>query len=130
MLSLLILLQIASPAPSAIKLDGGSIYPASETVTYNWACPDGRVTLEVVQTEGSVPKIGGAFYGGTSIAQQARTSISAAIKRFRTVESISPRCLTGGGIWLLFGGLFRDEIPSRRHVVSLRISRTGQVSVQ
>lgn len=127
MLSLFILTQVASTAPT---LDGGSVYPAKQAVTYSWACPDGKVTLEIAQTKGSSPTVERALYGSASIARRARVPINAAIQEFRTVESISPRCLTGGGIRLILGGLFRNENPSTRHIVSLRIRRSGHVTVE
>ena len=127
MLLMLFVLAAAQPAP---VIDGGSIYPASQTVTYNWACPDGRVTLEIAQTKGFYPKIGRALYGGTSITRRVQQPMNGAIHRFRTVESVSPRCLTGGGIHLIVGGLFRDENSSARHTVSLEISRSGHVTVK
>lgn len=74
-------------------------------------------------------KLARAVYGGVPIADAIRGQISAAVSRFRTVESISPRCLTGGGIRLLFGGLFRDEYPARKHVVTVKFGRHRRLEI-
>lgn len=124
----LLILTLASS--SKVVLDGTSVYPASQSVTYRWACPDGRVTIEIAQTKGSSPSVERATYASASIAQQVRTPINAAIKHLRTVESISPHCLTSGGISLIFAGLSRDEVPAKRQMVAIKISRTGEVSAE
>jgi hypothetical protein len=82
----------------------------------------------LAQVHGSPTKLVRALYGGVQITGRVGPQISKAIGRFRTVETVSPRCLTGGGIWLMFGGLLRDENPSRKHVVSVKFGRRGQLT--
>lgn len=127
--SLLFLSQVASPPSSKIMLDGSSTYPARQSVTYRWACPDGLVTIEVAQSKGSYPTIERATYGTRSVIESARKVIGPAIRTLRTVESISPRCIARGGISLIFAGLSRGEVPATRHVVAVKLSRSGEVSV-
>lgn len=128
-LSFALLLQLVAPSTSRLTLDGGSIYPPRQTVSYRWNCPDGLVTVDITQVHGSPPRLARAVYGGVPIADAIRGQISAAVSRFRTVESISPRCLTGGGIRLLFGGLFRDEYPARKHVVTVKFGRHRRLEI-
>ena len=130
MFAIVSMLILTLASPSKILLDGSSVYPASQSVTYRWACPDGWVSIEIAQTKGSSPRIGRATYASASIAEKVRTPIHAAIRRLLTVESISPRCLRSGGISLMLAGLSRDQVPAKRLVVAIRISRTGEVSAE
>ena len=127
-LSAVLLSQIGSPAPSQVIIDGGSMYPRKQIVSYRFTCPDGVVTVDVTQVHGLPPKVTRALYGDAPITAEIGPQISRAISALRTVESVSPRCLTGGGIWLIFGGLLRDENPSRRHVVSVQFGRHGHAT--
>ena len=127
-LALVLLLHVSSPVVGEITLDGGSSHPAEQTVSYSWSCSDGLVTIDVAQMGGSPPSVVRATYGRSNLIKRVSPELNKAIGRFRTVESISPRCLDVGGIWLMFSGLFRDENPSRRHVVSVQMSRRGHLS--
>lgn len=126
-LPLVTLLQAASATPPVV-LDGGSMYPPKQTVAYHFTCPDGVVTVEVAQVHGSPPRLARALYDGVQITRRIGPQISEAIGRFRSVETVSPRCLTGGGIWLMFGGLLRDENPSSKHIVSVTFDRQGRLT--
>lgn len=128
--TLLFLSRVVSPAASKIVLDGGSAYPARQSVTCRWACPEGLVTIEIAQSKGSYPVIERATYGTRSVIERAGKAIGSAIRTFRTVESISPRCIAGGGISLIFAGLSRGEVPATRHVVAVKLSRSGHVSME
>jgi hypothetical protein len=112
-----------------VTLDGGSSLPTRQSNSYTFRCPDGDVTIEVGQERGEYPVLQKLIYSRRSLLSSAAIRVNDALRQFRALESVSPRCLTGGGAQVLLAGLKRDEIPRRQVAFMLTIDKGGRVSL-
>lgn len=131
----LLSLLLLTPAPQSLNarrvtIDGDSSYPAAQQISYSYDCPDGRVILSVYQKDGGYPLLHAFKYENRSLLRTARPSVEKALRQLRTLESVSPRCLTGGGVRLLMGGLPRAHSSLQRQIITVRVDRHGIVSVR
>jgi hypothetical protein len=68
-------------------------------------------------------------YSGRSLLRVAKMPIDKFLGQLRSLETVSPRCLTAGGAEMLLGGTKRDEVPSKHFVVGVTIDKHGRVSL-
>jgi hypothetical protein len=129
-LSLAMFLSALSvPSSEHIRLDGDDSYPRVQVVSYTYWCPDGMVLMEVKQKQGSPPMVKKFSYGERAFDRTTRASVDQALAQLRTLESVSPRCLTGGGIRVLLIGLARNESALRQQIITVRVDKQRHVSV-
>lgn len=118
--------QTVAVAPT---LDGESSLPVWTSSSYRFKCADGVISMTVVRERGEAPVLSKLDYSGRSLLRAAIGPINDYFKQLRNLESVSPRCVTGGGAQLLLAGLRRDKVPRQRFVVGLTIDKTGHVSM-
>jgi len=116
-------------APQPLIIDGGSVYPPEQSVSYNFRCPDGMVTMEIAQKHQGTPIVMKLRYGGHPIARAAIERINRTLRQIRTVASVAPRCFTGGGMQMLLGGVTRKPATDERTIITLNIDATGRVQI-
>ena len=116
-------------ASQPVVLDGQSTLWTEQTALRSFRCPDGSdAQLEFTQKRGSPPTITLFRLRGRDVLGTSRAAIDRLLQQFRTVESVSPRCLRGGGVQVLLGGL-RREPGSGRVVFSLKADERGHISL-
>lgn len=133
-MTLIRLLAVSLVASSAVadaqepKLDGGSSLPAQQSNSYRFQCPDGQVVIEVSQKRGDYAVLTKLNYSNRRLSLGSN-QINEALRKFRALGSVSPRCLTGGGAQILLAGLKRDETPRREVAFIITIDKHGQISL-
>ena len=126
----LALLSSPSVITGAPTLDGETSLPLERSALYRFECPDGSIgELQFDQKRGGYPILTNLTYSGRSLSATARDPINAALREFRALESLSPRCRNGGGVQMLLGGLRRDKIPARRTGITVSVDANGRVSI-
>ena len=123
---------VAPPAcAQKVVLDGESKLPARESVAYTFQCDDSTsVRLSITQLRHGYPRVTQLISSKHGLPSASRQAVDDALRSFRKVESVSPRCLTSGGVQMLLGGLGRSDVPSRRVVVAVKIDSTGRLSIE
>jgi hypothetical protein len=106
-------------------LDGGSSLWAEKSASYAFKCAGGsHAKLKFEQKRGEYPVLTKFDYSGRPVLGSLSKSINSALQRFWTVENVSPRCLKGGGVQVLLGGVSRED-PKRRAAILLRADEKG-----
>ena len=131
--TLLLFLFLASgqslPPSQMPMLDGETSSWTEQSASYTFKCAGGTsAELVFTQTRGGSPVLAKFAYSGKLVVRPPADALAKALEDFRTVESVSPRCVNGGGAQVLVGGLGRSK-PAKRRVFMLKVDKTGKLSI-
>lgn len=125
----LVLFEVSSLPSRQVTFDGGAIRPLEQRVSYNFRCPAGVFVLEVKQRRDDVPTVTGISFRSRTLTRTAGGPINSVLAKLRTLESVSARCRSHGGLIMFMAGLERDRVPAHRLVTGVTVDGQGNVSL-